>query len=128
MGIDSIGKKGPPAPPPPTGKGVEGASRAGGAGRPFEVSAAAPGVESAAKAGAVEAPRTALERLRAGEIDVNGYVDIKVHEATTHLAALPPAELERVRSSLRDRMASDPMLVDLVRTATGAVPQPSADD
>jgi uncharacterized protein (DUF2342 family) len=127
MGIDSIGKKGPPAPPPPTtGKGVEGASRAS---RPFEAPATATsGAEGAAKAGSVEAPRTALERLRAGEIDVNGYVDIKVHEATTHLSALPPAELEQIRSSLRDRMAGDPTLVDLVRTATGSVPQPSTDD
>jgi uncharacterized protein (DUF2342 family) len=123
MGIDSIGKKGPPSPPLPSG--VAGASHATPVGRPFEV----PGVQGAGKVDPVEAPpRTALDRLRAGEIDVNGYVDIKVNEATSHLAALPPAELEQVRRALRDRMAGDPTLVDLVRTATGAVPQPSTDE
>jgi hypothetical protein len=122
MGIDSIGKKGPPAPPPPTG--TEGAARPTETGRTFEVSRATPSPQ----AGPVEAPRTAMERLRAGEIDVNGYVDMKVHEATAHLAALPPAELESLRSALRDRLASDPGLVELVRKATGAIPQPPTDD
>lgn len=123
MGIDSIGKK-PPAPPPPGASGVGGASHGASVGRAFEV----PGVQAAGKVDAVEAPRTALDRLRSGEIDVNGYVDIKVSEATSHLAALPPAELERVRDALRDWMASDPTLVDLVRTATGSVPRPSTDE
>ena len=122
MGIDGIGKKGPPA--PPTAGDVGGAARSAGTGRPFEVSGGAP----AQKAGAAEAASPALERLRAGEIDVNGYVDMKVHEATAHLAALPPAQLEEVRAALRERMASDPALVDLVRKATGAVPQPPPDE
>ena len=59
---------------------------------------------------------------------MNGYVDLKVHEATAHLKALPPAELEQLRAALRDRLASDPGLVDLVRAATGAVPKPPTDD
>jgi len=123
MGIDSIGKK-PPSPPLPAGTGVGGASGGASVGPVFEVG----GVHGAGRVDSVEAPPSALERLRAGEIDVNGYVDIKVNEATSHLAALPPVELERVRSALRDRMASDPMLVDLVRTATGSVLQPSTDE
>lgn len=122
MGIDSIGKKGPPV--PPAGGEVGGPARSTGTGRPFEVSKPAP----TAAAGAVEASRTALERLRAGEIDVNGYVDMKVQEATAHLGALPPARLAEVQAALRERMAADPALVDLVRKATGAVPQPPADD
>ncbi len=122
MGIDGIGKKGPVAPPPAAGTG--GAARGAGTGRAFEVPGASPAAEARPVAGA----HTALERLRAGEIDVNGYVDAKVHEATAHLGALPPAELERVRQALRDRMATDPALMDLVRTATGAVPPPPSDD
>jgi len=122
MGIDSIGKKGPPTPPSPAD--IQGPARAPEATRPFEVSKTTP----APQAGAVEAPRTAMERLRAGEIDVNGYVEVKVHEATAHLAALPPAELEQLRSALRDRLGSDPGLVELVRKATGAVPRPPPDD
>jgi hypothetical protein len=122
MGIDSIGKKGPPTPPSPAD--VQGPARAPEATRPFEVSKTAPSPQ----AGAVEAPRTAMERLRAGEIDVNGYVEVKVHEATAHLAALPPGELEQLKSALRDRLGSDPGLVALVRKATGAIPQPPPDD
>jgi hypothetical protein len=122
MGIDGIGKKGPPTLPSPAD--VQGPARAPEATRPFEVSKAG----AAPQAGAVEAPRTAMERLRAGEIDVNGYVEVKVHEATAHLAALPPAELEQLKSALRDRLGSDPGLVELVRKATGAIPQPPPDD
>jgi hypothetical protein len=132
MAIDNIGKKGAPGAPLPSGSGVEGPSRGASVGRPFEVpgnaSVGTTGTQNAAPADAVQPPRTALERLRAGEIDVNGYVDLKVNEATTHLGALPAPELERVRLALRDRMAGDPTLVDLVRTATGSVPQPPTDE
>lgn len=124
MGIDSIGKKGPPLPSAAGVSGVSGASSGARVHPPFE----APDVRGAAKVDAPSAPRTALERLRAGEIDVNGYVDIKVNEATSHLAGLPPSELGRVRSALRVRMAQDPTLVDLVRTATGSVPRPPTDE
>lgn len=125
MGIDHIGKKGPPAPPPPEKTGT---SRVAESGRPFEVTAprAAP---PTLQTGSIEPPRTALERrLRTGEIDVSGYLDLKVSEATAHLAALPTPELEAIRSALRDRMASDPTLVELVRTVTGRVPEPPGDE
>jgi uncharacterized protein (DUF2342 family) len=127
MGIDGIGKKGPPAPPPP--KEAGGPSRPTEAGRAFEVSRPVPpGHAEQVRAGAIEAPRTALDRLRAGEIDVNGYVDLKVDEATAHLGKLPPVELEAIRSTLRDRLGTDPTLTDLVRTATGHAPQPPQDE
>lgn len=61
-----------------------------------------------------------LARLRAGEIDVNGYVDLKVDEATKGLVGLSPAELQDIKKVLRDQMATDPALVDLVRTAAGS--------
>jgi hypothetical protein len=69
----------------------------------------------------------ALERLRAGELDLHGYVDAKVQEATAHLAALPPVELENIRSALRERLASDPTLSDLLLTATGEALPPDDD-
>jgi hypothetical protein len=126
MGIDGIGKKGPPAPPLPK----EGATpaRPAEAGRPFEVSGPARPAPAGQTGAVAPLAPTPLERLRAGEVDVNGYVELKVREATAHLAALPPAELEAIRSALRGRLASDPTLVELVRTATGAVPTPPADD
>lgn len=125
MGIDGIGKKGPPDAPPAAG--TPGASRTQPTGKPFEVDAAR---KSGAAARAAEVQATAptpLERLRAGEIDVKGYVDAKVQEATAHLGPMPPEKLEQIRAALRVRIGSDPLLVELVRKATGHVPPPSED-
>jgi len=122
MGIDRIGSKGPPATPPTNEAG--GAGRSGETGRRFEP----PTVGAPSQVGPVPAPATALERLRSGEIDLDGYLDQKTSEATAHLTALPPEQLDAIRSALRDRMAGDPTLVDLVRIATGRVPSPPQDD
>ncbi len=129
MGIDGIGSKGPPVSPPvaPTAGGPSGAARTGETGRAFEVGRPAP----AAPTDVPNATRSALDRLKAGEIDAHGYVEAKVDEATSHLAGLPPAQVDSIRAALRERVASDPMLVDLLRTATGgAAPGalPSSDE
>jgi hypothetical protein len=68
-----------------------------------------------------------LARLRAGEIDVHGYIDLKVDEATAGLKGLAPEQLDSIKKTLRDQMATDPALVDLVRTATGQTPKPPED-
>ncbi|MGH7271123.1 MAG: hypothetical protein ACREJ3_11895, partial [Polyangiaceae bacterium] len=81
----------------------------------------------AAHATPVTTSSSPLERLRAGQIDVNGYANLKVDAATSHLAALPPAELEAIRSALHAQLVSDPSLLDLVRTATGDTPHPPED-
>jgi hypothetical protein len=122
MGIDRIGKNGPPAAAPEVG-----GSAARPAGQAFQVSEA--GTPKAVGATGVDPTRSAgpLERLRAGEVDLGGYVDLKVHEATAHLSSLPPVELEKIRSALREKLASDPELVDLLRTATGEVLPPDDD-
>jgi len=118
MGIDGIGKKGPPQPASEVGK----ATRAPQTGRAFE-----PGrTEPTAKATPVES--TALAQLKSGAIDLDQYLDLKVGQATEHLSAMRPGELESIRSALRDRLASDPTLADLVRTATGSVPRPADDE
>ena len=65
MGIDSIGKKGPPAPPSPAD--AKGPARPAETARPFEVSRAGATASAAAVA---RRARTAMERLRAGEMDV----------------------------------------------------------
>jgi hypothetical protein len=65
---------------------------------------------------------SALGRVRAGEITPGEYVDQKIEQATSHLTGLTPAELESIRAELRDRMATDPTLMDLVHTATGVAP------
>jgi|HubBroStandDraft_5_1064220.scaffolds.fasta_scaffold351582_1 hypothetical protein len=126
MGIDRIGKNGPPVTVPE----VAGPAGSHATGLAFQVPAPTAATPAAATSTSVDPTRaagTALERLRAGEIDLGGYVDQKVHEATAHLSALPPVELEKIRGALRERLASDPTLVDLLQTATGET-LPSQDD
>lgn len=121
MAIDRIGKSTPPPPEP------SGPSHAREAARPFQPSPASAATPPPAAAEATLAALEPLERLRSGQVDLHGYLNIKVDEATAHLSALPPVELDAIRASLRDRLATDPALVDLVRTATGEVPPPSDD-
>ncbi len=124
MGIDQIGKKGPPIQPPadPIGRASVAETE-----RSFGPSASRTST-SAAQVAEVEAPRTALERLRAGEVDAKGYVDLKVQEATAHLGHVPARQLQSIREALHDRMASDPTLVELVGKATGHTPEPPGGD
>jgi hypothetical protein len=122
MPIDGIGRKGAVAPPgvsPAPGPGV---AKPGGS---FELRAP----DAARPAGTIEgAAPTPLEQLRAGAITPGQYVDLKVEQATAHLAVLPPAELEALKNNLRERIATDPALSELVRVATGAAPSPSREE
>jgi hypothetical protein len=113
--VDRIGKGGAPPRGPDPARPTE-------TGKTFDVQktdakAPAAGVERAGLHGA-----TPLDQLKAGKIDFNEYLDIKVHEATGHLEGLSKVQLDSIRSMLRDRMATDPDLVDLVKQATGHVP------
>ncbi len=118
MAIDRVGKGGPaggaslPREVGPTEK----------AERPFEATRSAPVQKPDATA-----PAGPLEKLRAGEIDVHKYLDIKVDEATAHLQGLPTAEMDAIKKMLRDQLATDPGLSDLVKQATGAAPPPVDD-
>ncbi|HKO48244.1 MAG TPA: hypothetical protein VJV79_11000 [Polyangiaceae bacterium] len=113
MGIDGIGK--------PPGAGIGGIAGASGkdavqAAEPFKVDsqvAAAPG-------GKVSA---ALSSLQRGELSLDQYLDGRVDDATSHLLGkLSPEQLEFVKQTLRDQMATDPVLVELVQRATGGAP------
>ncbi len=124
MGIDRIGKGGPAggAQPP-----VE-ISKTKQAERPFEVGRSERKEPSTHVAGAeATQAKTPLERLRAGEVDLPGYLDLQVEKATAHLAGLGPAQLDVIKKTLRAQLASDPALVDLVKQATGAAPPPADD-
>ena len=81
----------------------------------------------AAVAQPVQGSVTALEQVRSGQIDVATYLDQKVDEATSHLSALPGAQLDAIRDALRDRLAADPSLVDLVSAAAGQPSPPRTD-
>lgn len=74
---------------------------------------------------AVVAPEAVplLEQLKAGQIDLNRFLDLRVEQATAHLqAVLDPERLQFIRQSLRIQLQSDPGLLDLVKAATGASP------
>jgi hypothetical protein len=126
MPIDRIGKGGGVPPQAPGATEPSGAAPT----KPFEVEGArshpASGGPAATDkaAAAAEVGASALDQLRAGKIDVNRYVEIKLDEATKHLRGLHASELEHVREALRDKIVQDPQLVDLVRHATGQVPKP----
>jgi hypothetical protein len=121
MAIDGIGRKGPPLPTPPGSGATPGAEPAT---RAFEVGRA--GAAAPANPVGATAP-TALEQLRAGTITPHEYVELKVQQATSHLTMLSPAELESIRSALRERIAGDPSLSDLVHAATGSTLEPPGD-
>ena len=121
MGIDGIGKKGPAAP------GANPADATPVAGKKaFEVD----GVGRSDAPRPVDAAReaTPLARLERGEIDVDGYVELRVEEATRHLKGLRPEDLELVKSELRHRMQTDPALVDLVTSIAGKAPTAASSD
>lgn len=107
MGIDGIGK--PPSIPPAGVPG--GASPVSSAARDFQL-------DSVSKA----APSGDLARLERGEIELSTYLDARVEDATRHLSStLSPSQLEFVKQTLRSQLESDPVLVELVRRATGKV-------
>lgn len=59
-----------------------------------------------------------LERLRSGELDLKGYVDVRVREATAHLEnLLSPEDLAKVQDELRDVIENDPDIAALVKGA-----------
>jgi hypothetical protein len=112
MGIDGIGK---PGGAPPIDGGL-GSSGVGGAAKdPFRV--------ESSTASEVVQPSDPLSRFERGELGLDGYLEARVEDAVRHLEGkLVPEQLEFVKQSLRDQMASDPVLVELVRRATGTVP------
>jgi hypothetical protein len=61
-----------------------------------------------------------LRRLRAGEIDRPGYYDAMVELGLAHLQGRMPIEqLEIVRERMREEIESNPVLMKMVREATG---------
>jgi hypothetical protein len=111
MGIDGIGKAPPVA--PPGSSTPAGASPSGG---DFRVG------EAAAPASASD-----LSRLERGEIGLEQYLEARVADATRHLDGRVSAEqLDFVKRTLREELSSDPVLMELVRRATGKTPESSA--
>jgi hypothetical protein len=127
MGIDGIGK------PRPTGSPLAPPGAAGAGALPAAQVDHAPFTAHTAETHAIssaDGPQSPLDQLKAGAIDLDRYLDIKVQEATASIGSLAPAQVDRIRAALRERLSSEPTLVDLVRKATGAieVPAPSIEE
>ena len=110
MGIDGVGKGGD------TPKIDSGAPSVGGVeSERFEVSTE--GVERADGVGL-------LEQVQRGEVGLDAYLDVRVNDAVGHLQGrLSPEQLEFVKEELRNQLQSDPVLIELVRRATGQSPE-----
>lgn len=126
MGIDRIGKGGA-LPPTPDAPGASGFEKKGAIDKPFEVAPRTTEAAQAAEGAGSTGATSNLARLRAGEIDVKGYIDAEVDAATRGLEGLPAADLAEIKKVLRDQMVSDPGLSDLLKQATGQTP-PTPED
>lgn len=110
MGIDGIGQGGGAS---KIGSGVT--SVGGPDTDKFEV--ATEGVE---RSGGAEL----LEQVQRGEVQLDAYLDVRVQDAVGHLEGkLSPEQLEFVKEELREQLRSDPVLMELVRRATGQSPE-----
>jgi hypothetical protein len=110
MGIDGIGQGGGT---PKVGPGP--ASISGPESDKFEL--LPEGVE---RSGGAEL----LEQVQRGEIRLDAYLDVRVANAVGHLEGkLSPEQLEFVKDELREQLRSDPVLIELVRRATGQSPE-----
>ena len=111
MAIDGIGK--PPGASIGSVAGIPGAEAAPGA-EPFAV-------DRSAAASPSDRVSAALSGLQRGELSLDQYLDGRVSDATSHLVGkLSPDQLEFVRQSLREQLATDPVLVELVQRTTGS--------
>lgn len=110
MSIDGLGR------PPPGGVGPTSGAEGGASVEKGE------GFSVERKGAAGEASETTLlDRLQGGEISVDQYLTARVEEAVEPLASkLSTEQLDFVKSSLRAELEADPVLVELVRRATGA--------
>lgn len=60
-----------------------------------------------------------LSQLEQGQITREQYLDGRIDEAVSPFASrLSPDQLEHIRSTLREQLQLDPMVVDLIRRAT----------
>lgn len=122
MGIDGIGKGGAP----PAGIETGGVEKKGQVKEAFSLERPDDAKPTAEAAGASDVAQAGspLARLRAGEIDLDGYIDLKLESATQGLSGLSSAELADVREIVREQLVTDPGLADLVHRATGHIPKP----
>jgi hypothetical protein len=119
MAVDGIGGAGSK---PVFGVGPGAPAAAGEVDAP--VAAGVEGSTSTTSAESVGAT-TPLEQLQRGEIDVEHYLDVRVDSAVRPFEGrVSDAQLEFMKDSLRDALSNDPVVVELLRRTTSAIPSP----
>ena len=112
MGVDGIGPRRSVGP----GAIAESAEPSAAAAADAATAAARP--QAAGEVSAVGATAE-LGQLQRGEIGVEQYLDAQVERAVAHLRPqLDPQQLDLIRATLREQLATDPLLTALVRRAT----------
>lgn len=122
MGIDGIGGGKPPIGP---SGGATGPSKASGEGFSLDrpSAAASAGAASKTEASRAVSATAELERLQAGEISLDDYLQARANQAVAHLEAVVPAEqLQIIKEQLVHQMKQDPTVASLVQRATGVLP------
>jgi hypothetical protein len=66
----------------------------------------------------------ALAELRRGELTLDAYLDFRADESVRGLRGRISAEkLELVRGEVREQLAADPVLAEIVKRVTGIEPR-----
>lgn len=62
--------------------------------------------------------------MRRGEITLDAYLDFRADESVKALAASLPADrLRMIRDTMREQLATDPVLLAMIRGITGTDPE-----
>lgn len=78
---------------------------------------------------AVKRPESeAVRRVKAGEMSLEEYIEERTEEALAHVKGkIPDETLDNIRYVLREKIRTDPLLVEAVRRTTGMTPHPFGD-
>lgn len=81
---------------------------------------------STAKLQAVGKPESeSAMKVKRGEMTLDEYLDERAEQGLAHLKGkVAEATIDAVRFALREKLRTDPELVEAVRQATGMTPQP----
>jgi hypothetical protein len=84
------------------------------------------GRQGAAKLRVAARPESeSLQKVKRGEMTLEEYLDERAEKALAHVKGKVADDiLDGVRQTLREKLRTDPVLVEAVRRATGRVPGP----
>ena len=79
-----------------------------------------------AKLQAVATPESeSVRKVKRGEMSLDEYLDERAEQGLAHLVGkVADSTLDAVRFALREKLRTDPALVEAVQRATGLTPQP----